>query len=169
MKLSLAENVVLTLVAEGPTYGFAVARLLESDASIGQVFHVPRPVVYRSIDRLIDAGLVVPGRVEASDRGPQRTLISATPAGRRISQQWLTQPVAHVRDIRTELLAKLALLGRAGRSSAQLVDAQRRLLEPIVAALSQQCEDAEGFDGTLANWRYETAQAALRFLERCAH
>jgi PadR family transcriptional regulator AphA len=113
--------------------------------------------------------MIVPGRVEAGNRGPQRTLISVTGAGRRMSQRWLTLPVAHVRDIRTELLVKLALLGRAGRSTAALVEAQRRLLEPIVAALGQQLEGAEGFDGTLASWRYETAQAALRFLDHCAN
>ena len=129
VRLSLAERVVLGLVAEGPTYGFAVARLLEPAAAVGRVFHVPRPVVYRSIDRLIEAGLVVAGRVEAGNRGPQRTLISASPAGRRAAQRWLGVPVGHVRDFRTELLVKLALLGRAGRSSAGLIDAQRRLLE----------------------------------------
>lgn len=165
VRLSLAERVVLGLVAEGPTYGFAVARLLEPAAAVGRVFHVPRPVVYRSIDRLIEAGLVVAGRVEAGNRGPQRTLISASPAGRRAAQRWLGVPVGHVRDFRTELLVKLALLGRAGRSSAGLIDAQRRLLEPIVAALADQRDKAEGFDATLADWRYETAQAALRFLD----
>jgi PadR family transcriptional regulator AphA len=167
VKFSLAEYVVLSLVAEGPTYGFAVARLLEPTASIGRVFHVPRPVVYRSIDRLIEAGMVVPGRVEAGNRGPQRTLISATASGRKTSQRWLTLPVAHVRDIRTELLVKLALLGLTRRSSTALIEAQRRLLEPIVAALGDQREKAEGFDRTLASWRYETAQAALRFLDHC--
>jgi PadR family transcriptional regulator AphA len=161
----LAERVVLGLVAEGPTYGFAVARLLEPGGPVGRVYHVPRPVVYRSIDRLVEAGLVVAGRVEAGNRGPQRTLISATGPGRRAAQRWLGVPVAHVRDIRTELLVKLALLGRAGRSPAGLIGAQRRLLEPIVAALAVQRENAEGFDATLASWRYETAQAALRFLD----
>ena len=37
-----------------------------------------------------------------------------TPAGRRVAKRWLDAPVQHLRDVRTELLVKLALRDRAG-------------------------------------------------------
>ncbi len=74
--------------------------------------HIPRPVIYRAIGRLEQAGLVTPQAVEAG-RGPQRTIYSATAAGRKAAANWLDTPVEHVRDVRSQLLIKLALLDRA--------------------------------------------------------
>ncbi len=165
-KLSLVENLVLGVVAEEPTYGFAVARLLEPEADLGRVYRIPRSVVYRTIEHLVAAGLLRPSRVERGNRGPQRTLITATPAGRQAVQAWLAAPVLHVREVRTDLLVKLALLARAGGDGAALLAAQRDVLAPIVAALREQVDMARGFERTLALWRFETADAALRFVDR---
>ncbi|MGW4800686.1 hypothetical protein ACWEPC_50535, partial [Nonomuraea sp. NPDC004297] len=75
---------------------------------------------------------------------------------------WLTRPVAHIRDMRTEFLVKLALLDRAATDPAPLLAAQARRLEPIVAGLRERRERADGFEHLVASWRYETAEAALR-------
>src|SRR5215467_6672444 len=79
--LSLPEWTVLAVVNERPTHGFAIAQLTAPQGELGRIWHIPRPVIYRAIGRLLDAGLLVPGAVE-SGRGPQRTLYSVTPAGR---------------------------------------------------------------------------------------
>jgi PadR family transcriptional regulator AphA len=161
----LAEYVVLGLIAEGPAHGFAVARLVTADGALGRVYQIPRPMVYRSISRLTDAALVEPVRVEHSTRGPQRTVVRITSRGRRALRDWLRQPVSHVRDVRTELLAKLALMDRSGADPGPLLAAQRQVLEPIVAGLDHELAGASGFDRTIAAWRYQTAQAAVRFLD----
>jgi hypothetical protein len=62
-------------------------------------------------------------------------------------------------------MVKLALLDRAGTDSRSLLTAQREQLAPIGAALADRLARAEGFDRTLARWRYETVSAALRFLD----
>ncbi len=162
--MSLVENLVLALIAEGPTHGFAVSRVVGPDGQVGRVYEVSRPLVYRAVDRLVEAGLARPVRVEAGDHGPPRTVVTLTAPGRRRAHEWMWAPAGHVRDIRTELLVKLALLERAGIDPAPLLDAQQRVLEPIASALARQCEVAEGFDKTVASWRYETARAALRFV-----
>src|SRR5262245_54564366 len=110
--LSLAEWIVLALVDEGPTHGFAVAALTAEDGAVGRAWHVPRPIVYRSIDRLTDHELIRLEATVASERGPQRAVVAATPAGHRACGLWLARPVAHIRDIRSELLVKLGLLAR---------------------------------------------------------
>ncbi len=166
VRLSFTENLVLALILEGPTHGFAIARTLGRDGPVGRVYEVPRPLVYRAVDKLVEAGLANPVRVEAGDHGPPRTVVTATTSGRRAARTWLGVPAEHVRDIRTELLVKLALLERSGKDPKPLLKAQRRVLEPIVAALAQLSEEAQGFDKTVTRWRYETALAALRFVAR---
>jgi hypothetical protein len=46
-------------------------------------------------------------------------------------------PVLHVRDVRSQLLMKLAVLDRRGADPSALLTRQRDLLEPIVAALAE--------------------------------
>jgi PadR family transcriptional regulator AphA len=163
--LSLAEWLVLSLVCEGTTHGFAIAALAGPDGGIGRAWRLPRPVVYRALGRLRDAGLIAETGVEHSVHGPARTLVEATTNGASAAERWLGRPVAHVRDVRSELLVKLALLDRAGRDPSGLLAAQRRTLEPIVAALRDARDRARGFDRTLAAWRYETAVATVAFLD----
>jgi len=121
---SLTDWVVLSLVTEGPTHGWAVAAALAPDGPIGRVWTVRRPLVYRSLATLQTEGLVEACGEEASARGPARALVRATAAGKRARNRWLEEPVQHVRDVRTEFLVKLALLERAGRSSVELVRRQ---------------------------------------------
>jgi len=162
--LSLAEWLVLGVVREGTTHGFAVAALTGPDGEIGRVWTVPRPVVYRALGRLRDAGLIRETGTEHTTAGPARTLVEITPDGDAAAAAWLDRPVAHVRDVRSELLLKLALLDRAGQDPTALLIAQRDTLEPIVSALGEARDRARGFDRTLAAWRYETAVATLAFL-----
>jgi DNA-binding PadR family transcriptional regulator len=164
VRLSFVENVVLALMLEAPTHGFSIARILGREGAIGRVYEVSRPLVYRAVDRLVEAGLARPLRVEAGDHGPPRTVVMVTGPGRRAVRTWLNLPAEHVRDIRTELLVKLALLDRSGKDPQPLLDAQRKVLEPIVAGLAELSEHAQGFDQTVTRWRYETALAALRFV-----
>jgi DNA-binding PadR family transcriptional regulator len=163
--LSLAEWLVLSLVCEEPRHGFALARLLGSTGSMGQVWRVPKPVIYRALQRLEQLGLVRTAEQQASSQGPVRSLIDATPAGRDAAADWLTRPAEHTRDVRSELLVKLALLDRAGADPGPLLKAQRDHLAPVAEAMRDRLGEAEGFDRTLALWRYETVSATVRFLD----
>jgi DNA-binding PadR family transcriptional regulator len=113
-RLSLAEWLVLCLVSEEPTHGFAIAGLLAHDGSLGQVWHVPRQVVYRAARRLEHLGLITVSEKQPSRLGPDKAQLQATPAGRQAAGRWLRESAGHPRDIRSELLVKLALLDRAG-------------------------------------------------------
>jgi DNA-binding PadR family transcriptional regulator len=163
--LSLAEWLVLCLVCEQPRHGFAITRLLGADGSMGQVWRVPKPVVYRALQRLEQLGLVRTVEQQPSSQGPVRSLIDATAAGRRAAAAWLTRPAAHTRDVRSELLVKLALLDRAGIGPEPLLEAQRERLAPVLGALRARLGEAAGFDHTLLLWRYETVSATVRFLD----
>jgi DNA-binding PadR family transcriptional regulator len=163
--MSLAEWLVLSLVCEQPRHGFAIARLVGAEGSMGRVWRVPKPVVYRALQRLEQLALVRTIEQQPSSQGPVRSLIDATPAGREAARAWVSQPVSHTRDVRSELLVKLALLDRAGADPQSLLEAQREHLAPLADALRGRLDEAAGFDRTLVLWRYETVSATLRFLD----
>ena len=165
--IALAEQTVLVLLSQRPAHGFAVSQLTAPDGELGRIWRIPRPVVYRAIGRLLDAGLIRPESVEPG-LGPQRTIYTVTALGRQEAELWLSRPVEHVRDIRSHLLIKLALLYRAGRDPAELLRRQRAALEPIARAIQAPHDEPDGFDEILLAWRRATAAAALGFLDEIA-
>lgn len=162
--LSPAAWAVLGAVAEKPTYGFAVASLLSTDGALGRVWTLPRPMVYRELGKLVELGLVAERFTEPGRRGPTRTIVAVTPTGRRAMKQWLSQPVEHVREVRSLLLLKLALLQRAGIDTRPLLRRQLDRFAPQLAGLQQLRDSAEGFDRLLAQWRLASSIATLEFL-----
>lgn len=69
------------------------------------------------------------------------------------------------RDIRSELLLKLALLDRARADPRDLLWAQRVQLAPFADALADKMYAATGYDYDVARWRHESVLAVLRFLD----
>ena len=162
-ELSLSDWVVLGVVAERPTHGWPVVRELAPDGGLGRVWTISRPLVYRSLATLLAAGLLEECAASGGERGPQRTIVRATRRGRAALRRWLDQPVDHVREVRSELLVKLALLDRAGRASAPLVERQRERSASVFAAVTAP-PAGDGFEAVLATWRREQALAVQRFL-----
>jgi DNA-binding PadR family transcriptional regulator len=167
-RISLSEWVVLCLICEQPTHGFPVVALLARDGDLGQIWNVQKAVVYRAIDRLEALGYIRTIGKEHSSLGPAKSLSEATQEGQRAARAWLGRPVDHPRDVRSELLIKLALRDRIGADASGLIQQQHAQLEPIAAVLSDRLKDATGFERTLALWRSESITATLRFLEATA-
>jgi len=166
--LSLPEWLVLAVVSQQPAHGFAVAQLTTAQGDLGRVWQVPKAVVYRALGRLDGAGLIA-AQYSEPGLGPQRTVYAAADDGRAAAARWLRAPVRHVREIRSELLLKLALLDRAGEDPAPLLLAQRAVLVPLIAALEARRARSAGFDATLLAWRRASAVAALDFLDAISH
>jgi PadR family transcriptional regulator AphA len=156
---TLTEWTVLGLVAERPTHGFAVARLLARGGEVGQVWSATRPLTYRALDQLVGDGLVAPLRTEAGP-GPRRTIHRVTPTGRRTLARWLATPVEHLRDVRTTLLVKLLLLERRGRPVGPLLARQQDAFTALLAGARR----TPG-DDAVARWRRAQADAVAAFLK----
>lgn len=75
--------------------------------------------------------------------------------------------MTHLRDLRSELLLKIALAERCGVDIGPMLDAQRGRLDEQVATLSAAAFDPSGrVVDAVALWRHEVACAGQRFLAR---
>jgi DNA-binding PadR family transcriptional regulator len=166
LDLNPSEWAVLGVVAERQTHGFALAQVLGRDGPIGRVWTVPRPVVYQVIKKLESLKLIAGRKTEPGDRGPQRTVYGVTPAGRRALEAWMVEPVEHVREVRSLLMLKLALLDRAGTDPRELAAAQAAKAQEQLASLARASEQATGFDRVILEWRLAGTRATLDFLSQ---
>jgi PadR family transcriptional regulator AphA len=164
-ELAPGEWSVLALLAEQPAHGWALAAALAPEGEIGCVWSLGRPLVYRSLEILEKRGLAEPGGVEASVRGPKRTVYRITDAGRAELARWLAEPVPHVHEIRSLLLLKLVFGERLGVDLHPLLDAQHELLEERAEQLEAGTAESAGAERIMGSFRLETARAALRFVE----
>ncbi len=162
---SLPEWAALGLLCERPAHGWAIARALAPAGEIGRVYSCTRPVAYRALAQLREAGLVETRGTTPSDAGPARTTLGATRRGHAAFKRWRGGAVEHVRDLRAELMLKLLFHDRAGLDPAPLLSEQAMALARTERALERQLGSADGFDRTLSLWRLSVARAALSFVE----
>lgn len=165
-ELLLGEWACLGLLAACPSHGFAVSKRLAPDGDVGRVWSLSRALSYRAIDQLAQRDLIKPVRHEPGIAGGSRTVYAVTPKGRRALDQWLDEPVHHLRDVRSELLMKLQLLKLLDRPSTPLVRAQQQALDPVLAGLrADRRRASKDPPDPIEVWRYEAALAVRRFLE----
>jgi PadR family transcriptional regulator AphA len=162
--LNAGEWSLLALLCEEPRHGWALAAELSPRGSVGGIWALTRPLVYRALDLLAARGLIEVAGETPSTRGPNRTLWRATESGRAAVDAWLAEPVRRVRDVRPELLLKLVLAERLGRDPRPLLRAQEPLLAEVVRALEAGADGASDGDAVVVRYRLETARSALRFV-----
>jgi PadR family transcriptional regulator AphA len=164
-----SELCVLALLVERPRHGWAIATSLAHDGEIGSIWSVARPLVYTGLRRLNADGYVRAAGLERGERGPHRVIYEVTPKGRRTVQEWLSEPVEHVRDIRSLFLLKVVLAQRLGFDAEGLLVAQRALMTPFIGFLEARLEDVdpveEPTEATVLFFRLATAQTTIRFID----
>jgi PadR family transcriptional regulator AphA len=151
--------VCLVLVAQGASHGWAVGTLLAPDGEVGRIWSLSRPLTYRALEQLTDKGLVK-RKGEATAAGRERQVLSATPKGKRVAAAWLDTPVEHLREVRTDLLLKLALRERAGLDVEALLAAQEQAFDARITSLTTGTTAPD----LVSLWRRESARAVRRFL-----
>ncbi len=161
--LLLGEWACLGIVYPAPIHGFAVAARLKPDADIGRVWSMSRALTYRSLDQLTSRGYLRPVGEEPGIAGGQRTLLGATRSGRAQLRAWISRPVEHLRDVRSELLLKLVLAPWCDVEVAELLERQTNVVVRVVHDFDAQV--AREPRDVVARWRAEAAHAALRFVD----
>lgn len=159
-ELLLGEWACLGILAQAPAHGFAVAKRLAPDGDVGRVWSLSRALTYRALDQLVAGGQARAVAEEPGRAGGVRTVLAPTAAGRRQLDRWLTTPVQHLRDVRSELLLKLVL---AEQSSVDVHDMLLVQRERVAAISSARAEDDP--HDVVVLWRQESAEAVIRFLD----
>ncbi|MEU3838688.1 helix-turn-helix transcriptional regulator [Streptomyces sp. NPDC028635] len=165
LDLPLAEWIVLALIAERPSHGFAIAALTAEGAAIGEFWYISRPMVYRSITRLVERELITPVGAEEGNRGPQRMVYAATRSAKLAVSRWLSEPVTQLFDVRADLTIKLLLLQRREASPTRLVERQRVVIDEIEESLRAKEHAGDYLTRAIYTWRLEHVRAARRFLD----
>ena len=162
--LTLPEWLVLCIVCEKPTPGLAVTRLLSHEGSLGRIWNVSQPAINRAMRHLTRLGFVRMAQ-QHSSQPPDRWLVTATRTGHTAARGWLRRPVTHGRNVRSELILKLALLDRIGGDPRELLREQRAEFAPLAAALASRVDATTGTEHTLALWRHKAMSATMQFLD----
>ena len=162
--LLLGEWACLGILAEAPSHGFAIAARLRPTGDIGRVWSLSRALTYRSLDQLLTAGLIRTTGEEPGLAGGNRTILDVSGTGRSQLHTWLSTPVTHLRDLRSELLLKLVIAERCTVDVVPLLDAQRARVVELSEAIDQRVRTHP--DDVVALWRSESSHGALRFIDR---
>ena len=160
--LLLGEWACLGILYGAPAHGFAVAARLKPGADIGRIWALSRALTYRSLEQLEHRGMIEPIGEEPGIAGGNRTILTATRAGRAQFRRWLRTPVEHLRDLRSELLLKLVLADSTGIDITDMLSAQHQRIAELSSAFDREPDASD----IVQMWRQESAGAALRFLDR---
>ena len=164
-QLLLGEWACLGILYPGPSHGFAIAARLKPTGDIGRVWSMSRALTYRALDQLASRGYIHAVGEEPGIAGGNRTILAATRSGRAQLRKWLNTPVAHLRDLRSELLLKLIIADICEIGIRPMLDRQHAHIEQMAESIAGQV-DAEVPIDVVDLWRNESSQAALRFLTR---
>ena len=163
-ELLLGEYACLGILYPAPTHGFAIAARLKPTGDVGRVWSLSRPLTYRSLDQLAARGYIHAIGEEPGIAGGNRTILAATRSGRALLRKWVNTPVAHLRDVRSELLLKLIVADICDIDLTDMLQRQRAHVEAMSADLLEQIRRKP--TDIAALWRNELTQAALRFLDQ---
>ena len=164
-QLLLGEWACLGILYIAPTHGFAIAARLKPAGDVGRVWSLSRALTYRSLEQLAIRGYLHPVGEEPGIAGGNRTILAATRTGRAQLRRWLATPVAHLRDLRSELLLKLTIADICDIDITSMLERQRVHIAQMADAMRAQVDDDRPID-VIALWRRESSDAALRFLDR---
>ena len=134
-----AEHALLGLLASGSgsRHGYDLARAFQRDGELGQVIRLEPGMLYHHLKKLERLGWVT-SHQEQVDRRPARSVYTLTDSGRAELDEWMSDPVAHTREIRLTFLVKLFLArqsdpGHADALIAEQIETLERVEESHLA------------------------------------
>lgn len=160
----LGEWACLGILYAHPAHGWAIATRLRPDGDIGRIWHLTRPLTYRSLDQLTRRGWIEPVGEEPGAAGPNRTILAVTRTGRARFRTWVRTPIEHLRDLRSELLLKVVFAEMHGIENGSMLAAQRTIITQQAAALES--TEPSASNDVVGLWRLEATRAARRFIEQ---
>jgi DNA-binding PadR family transcriptional regulator len=125
---------VLALLHYQPLHPYGIQRLIKQWGKDQVVNVEQRTSLYRTIERLLAAGLIAVRETERDPRYPERTVYEITDAGRQTARRWLEEMLAEPRQEYPEFPAALSHVLMLG--PGELADVLDRRAERLAAALA---------------------------------
>lgn len=172
-RLTIADLVILSLLAERPMHGYEVNTTLE-DRKIREWAPVSRPQIYYSLDKLTKLKLIRVSDTDSASGGPERRVMQTTALGREQLANALEGKHWVIQKVHQPFLIWLALSWQARtKTFRKQLDNRRKLLEERLAeekATLTDVMDEVGHPYHEAVWMLqlliEQAQTELRWVER---
>ena len=127
---------VLALLHYQPLHPYGIQRLIKQWGKDQVVNVEQRTSLYRTIERLLAAGLITVRETERDPRYPERTVYELTDAGRQTARRWLEEMLAEPRQEYPEFPAALShVLMLDPAELAEVLDQRAHRLTETQAAL----------------------------------
>ena len=137
---------VLALLAEESMHPYRMQRLIKERGKDLVINVGQRSQLYKTIDRLLDAGLIAVAEVERNATRPERTNYTITDSGRRALSDWTVDMIAAPRREFPEFAAGLAYLAALDKDDAIVALATR------LAAVRAELAELERETESVASW-----------------
>src|SRR6516165_5534712 len=125
---------VLALLHYQPLHPYGIQRLIKQWGKDQVVNVEQRTSLYRTIERLLAAGLIAVRETGRDPRYPERTVYEITDTGRRTARRWLVEMLAEPRQEYPEFPAALSHVLML--EPAELTEVLERRAQRLTAALA---------------------------------
>src|SRR2546422_11350327 len=136
---------VLLMLLGGPLHPYEMQRRMKLWGKDQVVNLAQRASLYKTIERLREAGLIAVRQTERDQRFPERTVYELTEAGWRTGREWLTEMLSTPRNEFPEFPAALSFVfGISPEEARAALERRAELLRAKVAALDRELQNEGG-------------------------
>jgi DNA-binding PadR family transcriptional regulator len=129
---------VLSMLVPGPLHPYGIQRLLKHWGKDEVINLGQRANLYKTINRLHEAGLIAVRQTERDQQYPERTVYELTDEGRRKAPEWLAEMLATVRSEFPQFPAALSFaMGLPPEQIREALERRAAVLRESLAGLEQ--------------------------------
>jgi len=144
-KASPAAVAVIGLLHIGPLHPYGMQRLIKQLGKDRVVNVGQRANLYKTIKRLLDAGLISVAHTERDSQYPERTVYELTEEGRSIAPEWIAEMAANPRNEFPEFPAALSFLMMLGPDrAAEVLTIRSEILAKRLAEMDAELDSLDG-------------------------
>ena len=160
------EIALLGFLRDGPEHGYQIHQMVSDPAGLGLIWNLKQSQLYSLLAKLEKDGYVS-SVIQSQDPHPPRRVFKLTASGRRVYLDWLTSPVAVMRLIRQDFLAKLYLLHGDDESHQLLIERQMKVCLRWLEEFNQEAAKFEegSFGRQTFEYRISHIKSIISWLE----
>ncbi len=145
MRPSSLALTVLGMLGGGPLHPYAIQSRMKLWGKLQVVNIGNRANLYKTIERLRDAGLIAVQHTERDQRFPERTVYALTEAGIKTGQEWLTEMLSTPRNEFPQFPAALSFVfGIMPEVARAALECRAELLREKLAELDRELQSESG-------------------------